>query len=134
MKISYSKFKELMISKYKAEIITKKQFKEAIYGPNRDDIDDDVYTLTENIIDSENVVFYLINKVEIINKYCKCVNTQMFPGGQIMPLPTSRFMPYITLVAELDTNRENVIDYAKWGSYADNLFSEIDSLEKEKTL
>ena len=60
-KISIKKLNNLLLNKYQAEVISKQQFKDAIYGPNRTDLDNDTYTLTEGIIDSENVVFYLIN-------------------------------------------------------------------------
>ena len=54
--ISTKKLNNLLLGKYHAEIISKQQFKNAIYGLNRDDISDDISTLTEGIIDSENVL------------------------------------------------------------------------------
>ena len=55
--ISTKKLNNLLLGKYHAEVISKQQFKNAIYGLNRDDISDDISTLTEGIIDSENVIF-----------------------------------------------------------------------------
>lgn len=126
--ISTKKLNNLLLGKYHAEIISKQQFKNAIYGLNRDDISDDISTLTEGIIDSENVIFYLINKIEIINKFCKCLSSQMCPSGKTLPVPLSGFMPYIVFVAELSDDKQQVINYAKWGFFADNIFDELQTI------
>ena len=128
IKIKFEELNNLMISKYEATIIDMQHFKAAIYGPNRIDLDDDICLLTEGIIDSENVVFYLINKVEIINKYCKCIDPT-YPAENVYPLPLSGFMPYIVLVVELNTDKNKVVNYAKWGSFGDNLLEEIAQLD-----
>ena len=130
IKISIKKLNNLLLKKYQAEIISKQQFKDAIYGPNRIDLDNDTYTLTEGIIDSENVVFYLINKVKIINKYCNCIDST-YPIDKTLPFPSSGFMPYIVFVAELSDDKQQMINYAKWGSFGDNLFEELHELELE---
>lgn len=122
--ISIKKLNNLLLGKYHAEVISKQQFKNAIYGLNRDDISDDISTLTEGVIDSENVIFYLINKVEIINKYCKCINYS-YPRDFTDTTPLTEFMPYIVFVAELSDDKQQVINYAKWGSFADNIFDEL---------
>ena len=129
-KISIQKLNNLMLNKYKAEIIKKQQFKSAIYGPNRIDLDDDIYTLTENIIDSENVVIYLINKVEILNKYCSCIDSS-YPKEITDTTPLTEFMPYVVFVAQLSNDNEYMINYAKWGSFGDTIFEELDILSKE---
>ena len=129
-KISIKKLNNLLLNKYQAEVISKQQFKDAIYGPNRTDLDNDTYTLTEGIIDSENVVFYLINKVSIINKYCKCIDSS-FPNNITDTTPLTEFMPYIVFVAELSEDKSKMINYAKWGSFGDNLFEELHNLELE---
>lgn len=43
-KILMKKLNNLLLKKYQAEIISKQQFKDAIYGSNRADLDDDVYS------------------------------------------------------------------------------------------
>ena len=129
-KILMKKLNNLLLKKYQAEIISKQQFKDAIYGPNRTDLDNDTYTLTEGIIDSENVVFYLINKVEVINKYCKCINLS-YPKTITNTTPLTEFMPYIVFVAELSDDKQQMVNYAKWGSFGDNLFEELHELELE---
>lgn len=130
MRIDFTKLNNLLLNKYQAEVISKQQFKDAIYGPNRPDLDDDTYTLTEGIIDSENVVFYLINKVKIINKYCNCIDST-YPIDKTLPFPSSGFMPYIVFVAELSDDKQQMVNYAKWGSFGDNLFEELHELELE---
>ena len=129
-KISMKKLNNLLLGKYQAEIISKQQFKDAIYGSNRSDLDDDTYSLTEGIIDSENVVFYLINKVEVINKYCQCINSS-YPKNITETTPLTEFMPYIVFVAELSDDKQEMVNYAKWGSFGDNLFEELHNLELE---
>lgn len=131
-KISFKKVNDLLIIKYKAKIITKQQFKDAVYGFNRIDIDDDISILSEGIIPSENSMFYLINDVSVLNENCKCINPQMCPSGQTIPSPLSGFMPYILIVAELSEDKTEVIRYAKWGSFADNIFDELYALEKQQ--
>ena len=69
--LPFNKVNELMLKKYKANVINKQQFKNAIYGTNRKDLDDNISNLTEGIINSENAVFYLVNDVDTINKNCK---------------------------------------------------------------
>lgn len=130
IKISIKKLNNLLLDKYQAEVISKQQFKDAIYGPNRTDLDNNTYTLTEGIIDSENVVFYLINKVSIINKYCKCIDSS-YPNDITDTTPLTEFMPYIVFVAELSDDKQQIINYAKWGSFGDNLFEELHKLELE---
>ena len=125
MRIDFTKVNDLLTTKYKATIITKQQFKDAVYGFNRDDIDNSISTLSEGIITNENAVFYLINDTEVLNKYCKCINPQMYPSGKIMPAPLSGFMPYILFIAELSEDKSEMINYAKWGSFADNIFDEL---------
>ena len=131
-KISIQKINDLLLKKYKATIITKQQFKESIYGLNRTDLDDDIISLSEGLIKSENCIFYLINNVEIINKYCKCLDKHSYPCKKTIPLPSSCFMPYIVIVAELSDDKEYVVDYAKWGSFKDTLFEELNELEFDK--
>ena len=129
-KISMKKLNNLLLNKYEAEVISKQQFKDAIYGPNRTELDNDTYTLTEGIIDSENVIFYLINKVSIINKYCKCVDSS-YPNDITDTTPLTEFMPYIVFVAELSEDKQYMVNYARWGSFGDNLFEELYKLELE---
>ncbi len=129
-KVSIKKINNLLLNKYQAEIISKQQFKDAIYGSNRTDLDDDTYSLTEGIINSENVIFYLINKVKIINQYCKCINP-LFPKDTTDTTPLTEFMPYIVFVAELSDDKQQMVNYAKWGSFGDNLLEEIYQLELE---
>ncbi len=123
-KIDFRKLNNLLLNVYKAKIIDKKQFKAAIYGPGRDDVSDDIYELTERIICGEDVVFYLINDAEVLNKTCKCVNGLDYPSGETIPFPLSGFMPYIVLVVELSDDNQNVVNYAKWGSFSDNIFEQ----------
>ena len=40
-------------------------------------------------------------------------------------------MPYIVFVAELSDDKQQMINYAKWGSFGDNLFEELHELELE---
>ena len=127
-KILIKKLNNLLLNKYQANIISKQQFKDAIYGSNRTDLDDDTFSLTEGIIDSENVLFYLINKVDIINKYCKCIN-DAYPKDITDTTPLSEFMPYIVFVAELSDDKQYMVNYAKWGSFGDTLFDELDALD-----
>lgn len=131
MKINFKKVNDLLLNKYQASIISKQQFKDAIYGPNRTDLDDDICCLTEGIIDSENAIFYLINKVKILNKYCKCVNPAY--TGEITEItPLTEFFPYIVFVAELSEDKTEMVNYAKWGSFADNIFDELYSLKEQQ--
>lgn len=127
-KISTKELNNLLLGKYNAEVISKQQFKNAIYGLNRDDISDDISTLTEGIIDSENVIFYLINEISVINDNCKCISSQIFSSGKTIPMPLSGFMPYIVFVAELSDDKQQVTNYAKWGSFADNIFDELQTI------
>lgn len=130
--LPFNKVNELMLKKYKANVINKQQFKNAIYGTNRKDLDDNISNLTEGIINSENAVFYLVNDVDTINKNCKWVYPQMYLSGQTIPMPLSGFMPYILFVAELSDDKKYMINYAKWGSFADNIFDELHTLEKKE--
>ena len=132
MKIDFKKVNNLLTTKYKAKIITKQQFKNAVYGFNREDIDDDISALSEGIITSENAVFYLINDTTVLNENCKCVDPQMYPSGQTIPAPLSGFMPYILFIAELSEDKSEIINYAKWGSFADNIFDELYTLKKQQ--
>lgn len=50
IKIDFTKVNDLLTTKYKATIITKQQFKDAVYGFNREDIDNSISTLSEGII------------------------------------------------------------------------------------
>lgn len=128
-KINFEKANNLLITKYKATIITIQQFKEAVYGFNRDDLSDDVSTLSEGMINNENAVFYLINDVTVLNDNCTCVDPQMYPSGKTLPLPLSGFMPYILFIAELSEDKSTIINYAKWGSFSDNIFDELCDLK-----
>ncbi len=132
MKINFKKVNDLLISKYKAKIITKQQFKNAVYGLGREDIDDSISTLSEGLITSENVVLYLINDATVLNENCKCVDPQMYSLGEITPLPLSGFMPYILFIAELSKDKSEMINYAKWGSFADNIYDELYTLKKQQ--
>ena len=132
MNIDFKKVNDLLTTKYKATIITKQQFKDAVYGFNREDIDDDISTLSEGIITNENAIFYLINDIEVLNKNCQCINPQMYPLGKTMPAPLSGFMPYILFIAELSEDKSEMINYAKWGSFADNIFDELYTLKKQQ--
>jgi len=60
-RIDFTKVNDLLTTKYNATIITKQQFKDAVYGFNREDIDNSISTFSEGIITNENAVFYLIN-------------------------------------------------------------------------
>ena len=131
-RIEFEKFNQLMVNKYKAKVIDKQQFKEAIYGLNRTDLEDDVYILTEGIIDSENVIFYLINDVEVLNANCKCVDPHMYPAGITDTTPLLEFMPYIVIVAEKSGNGKHITNFAKWGSFADNIFEQVGKLQKQQ--
>ena len=130
MKIDFTNVNDLLTTKYKATIITKQQFKDAVYGFNREDIDNSISTLSEGIITNENAVFYLINDTEVLNKNCKCINPQMCPSGKTTPAPLSGFMPYILFIAELSEDKSEMINYAKWASFADNIFDELYTLKK----
>jgi hypothetical protein len=130
-KISMKKLNNLLLNKYKAEVISKQQFKNAIYGFNREDISDDISILSEGIITNENAVYYLIKDTTVLNNNCKCVNPQMYPSGQTIPAPLSGFMPYIVFVAELSEDKQYMVNYARWGSFGDNLFEELYKLELE---
>lgn len=132
MKINFKKVNDLLITKYKAQIITKQQFKHAVYGFNREDIDDDISTLSEGLITNVNAVFYLINDTTVLNENCKCINPQMYPSGQTIPAPLSGFMPYILFIAELSEDKTEMVNYAKWGSFADNIFDELHSLKEQQ--
>lgn len=132
MKINFKKVNNLLTTKYKATIITKQQFKNAVYGFNREDIDDDISTLSEGIITNENAVFYLINDAIVLNENCKCVDPQMYSSGQTIPAPLSGFMPYILFIAELSEDKSEMINYAKWGSFSDNIFDELYTLKKQQ--
>lgn len=129
-KIEFEKVKDLMIKKYKAAVIGKQQFKDAVFGRNRSDIADDILNLTEGVISSENTVFYIINKVDVINRNCKCLDSGMYASGQTVPLPLSGFMPYIVFAVELSDDRKYMVNYAKWGSFADNISEELNIAEK----
>jgi hypothetical protein len=132
MKLNFEKVNELMITKYKAKIISKQQFKDSLYGMNRNDLSDDIFELSEGLIKTENCVFYLINDVDVLNKNCSCVNPDMFPSGKVMPTPLSMFYPYILFVAEKSLDGNYIISYAKWGTFADNIFSNLQSLQNNK--
>lgn len=135
MKITFEKFDNLMKNKYKAKEISKKSFKDSIYGPARDDIDDNIETLSEGLICSENAIFYLINDIEVINKNCKCIDPSMFfSNGEVLPLPLSEYMPYIVLVAELSKDNKYMTNYAKWGSFSDNIIEELNQIDDDKEL
>lgn len=125
MKLKFNEVNNLMLDKYKATIITKQKFKDLLYGDNRTDLSDDIFELTEGIISTDNSVFYLINNVEVLNSNCKCVNPDMFPSGKVMPAPLSMFYPYILFVVEKSKDGIEVIEYAKWGSFSDNIFEEL---------
>ena len=56
----------------------------------------------------------------------------MYLSGQTIPMPLSGFMPYILFVAELSDDKKYMINYAKWGSFADNIFDELHTLEKKE--
>ena len=131
MQINFKKVNDFLTAKYKAKIITKQQFKNAVYGFNREDLDDNISSLSEGVITSENAVFYLINDVTVLNANCKCVAPQIYPSGQTIPAPLSGFMPYIVFVAELSDDKKQIINYAKWGSFGDSLFEELYELELE---
>ena len=124
----FNQVNELFMNKYKATIITKQQFKDLLYGENRTDIGDDISELTEGIIKTDNTVFYLINDIEILNKNCQCIDPNMFPSGKVLPSPLSMFYPYILFVVEKSKDNKDIINYAKWGSFADNIFSELNKL------
>lgn len=131
MKLKFEQVNELMMTKYKAIVITKQKFKDLLYGSNRIDLSDDISELTEGIIKTENSLFYLINDVEVLNNNCQCINPSMFPSGKVMPAPLSMFYPYILFVVEKSKDGKYVVDYAKWGSFADNIFSELENLSLE---
>ncbi len=131
MILKFEQVNNLMVTKYKATIITKQKFKELLYGSNRIDLSDDINELTEGIIKTDNSVFYLINDVNVINENCQCINPNMFPSGKVMPAPLSMFYPYILFVVEKSKDGKDVVDYAKWGSFSDNIFSELGNLSRE---
>ena len=129
MKLDFKKVNELLLTKYKAIIITKQQFKDMLYGQNRTDISDNISELTEGIIKTENSVFYLINDVQVLNDNCKCLDPNMFTNKKVMPAPLSMFYPYILFIIEKSQDGKYVLDYAKWGSFADNIFDSLDKLK-----
>ena len=107
-----------------------------MYGKNRVDLSDNIAELTEGLIKTDNAVFYLIDDVEVINNNCCCLNPKMFLSGKVLPAPLSMFYPYILVVVEKSKDGKSVIDYAKWGSFSDNIFSELQNLshENDKTI
>lgn len=129
IEIELKKVEELLAKKYKAEKISKAKFKELLYGPTSN-VGDNISDLTEGIIKSENALFYLINDVEILNENCKCIDKSMYPSGKVLPLPLSMFYPYILFVVGLSDDGKNVVNYAKWGSFSDNIFESLDELAK----
>ncbi|MBO7527816.1 MAG: hypothetical protein J6T74_08025 [Clostridia bacterium] len=131
MKLNFKTLNKLMISKYKATTISKQQFKDMLYGLNRTDLSDNISELTEGIIKTENTVFYMINDVKVLNDNCKCLNPKMFPNGKVLAAPLSMFYPYILFVVEKSEDGKNVINYAKWGSFADNIFDELAELNNQ---
>ena len=129
---NFDQLNKIMLEKYKAKTISKKEFKEILYGKNRIDISDDITELTEGIIKSENTVIYLINDVDVLNKNCHCIDKNMFPSGKVLPLNLSGFLPCILFVAELSKEKESVINYAKWGSFADNVIETLETFNSSK--
>ena len=132
-KIDFSKFNELLTTKYKAKIITKEQFSDAVYGQNDEDTDYDIETLTEGIISNENVVIYAINNISVLNKYCKCLDPNMYyPSEEARLIPLPQFLPYILLAAELSDDKTEVIsDYAVWTNLsARSIFEDLDNLKQ----
>ena len=130
IEIDVKKVKQLLTKKYKAEEISKAKFKELLYG-KASNVGDKISDLTEGIIKSENALFYLINDVEVLNENCKCVDKNMYPSGKVLPLPLSMFYPYILFVACLSDDGKKMVNYAKWGSFSDNIFESLDDLAKD---
>lgn len=131
MNLKFEQVNELIMKKYKASVVTKNKFKDLLYGENRVDLSDNIDELTEGLIKTDNAVFYLIDDVEVINNNCRCLNPKMFPSGKVLPAPLSMFYPYILVVVEKSKDGKSVIDYAKWGSFSDNIFSELQNLSHE---
>ena len=123
--IEFSALDKLMKEKYKATLTDKFRFRDILYGEGRQDLSS-VFDMTEGIIQSENAVFYLINDVSVINENCKCIAPDIYSTGKVTPVALSGFLPFILFVAELNTDGNKVVSYARWGSFADNIFEEIE--------
>jgi hypothetical protein len=110
---SFIAINQLLLEKYKAKIISKLQFRDSLIGPDRDDFGEDISELTEGIIHSDNVVFYLIDDVEVINENCKRLYGYMHPSGKVLAYPTVAFYSYILFVVEISEDGRSVVEYAR---------------------
>lgn len=118
---------KLLKEKYKASVIDKWTFRDILYGKGRNDYVS-VSEMTEDIIQTENAVFYLINDVDVINKNCICLYSYMYPNEEHLPTTSSGFCPFILFVVGLSEDGTHVEDYARWGSFGDNIFDEMGKL------
>ncbi len=119
----FQPFDKLLKEKYKAKVIDKQIFRDILYEGHSEALS--VSEMTEGIVQTEKAVFYLISNLEVINKNFSCLYPDMYPDGKVPPLTSYGFCSFVLFVAGLSEDGNYVESYARWGSFADNIFDEM---------